>query len=550
MTTMADSHHDIRRCDLFLLPYTLCKLQDARSPCPSSVECANLLIFRLHRSLCIRRFRQYRINVLRSAAERFVQRLASVRIARAILSIMSLQKSWVLCKKMVVIYISISRSFSLATISSSSFQYRSSMRQSFQRKSSSLSSSSKSPSTTQQLQKDVATNEPEKQWRKTNPVNLFFQQSISSGLLVAATSIPLLTIHTLPANAVFSDNDWPQGISIVTQSELGKSIRSSVVGGAKLVDRLDLQWERFSDSLRDEAKCDARTNRRMFDNGKRRDGTPIGNPVLGALCTPEPLRELDQSVAKSVLEFANAAAMKTWKLDEGSLQKAEKQVQELVGPSFSRAASSLEDMDTRSIGDGSIENTQSQQIKRQMFNRDLYVNLRAFGELVRLNNNDKSDRESALLFERNWGDKLLGAFARNANRNDFISPFPKPDDTENEPYDEGALLDAMGQVSVALNTLQQGGVIGHWEISIPEDDDWNVVTIAIDDDICIGGQIIARERQQALGGSAVVAMVRAAMDNHAKISYKINTFFIDPTTTRQELYQPSQLLISLNDLGQ
>jgi hypothetical protein len=155
-----------------------------------------------------------------------------------------------------------------------------------------------------------------------------------------------------------------------------------------------------------------------------------------------------------------------------------------------------------------------------------------------------------LVFERNWGDKLLVAYAPNANRNDFISPFPKPDDTENEPYDEGALLDAMGQVSMALNKLQQGGVIGHWEISIPEDDDWNVVTIAVDDDVCIGGQIIARERQQPLGGSVVVALVRAAMDNRAKISYKINTFFIDPTTTRQELYQPSQLLISLSDLGQ
>jgi hypothetical protein len=528
MAATADSsHHDIRRPDLALT-------YDAG--CSFFYHCS-LTTFALFLA------RRTAKNRLESALCKVVQH--TLLQAAAILSIMNLPKSWVFFMRMLVILRSISNAFSLATIHTSSFQYRSTMRHSFELQSS--SSSSKSPSSsTQHFQKyDDASNESGKQWRTKNPLDLFLQQAVSSVLLVATTSIPLLTIHTLPAKAVSSE-DGPQGISIVTQSDFGKSIRGSVVGGAQLVDRLDLQWERFSDSLRDEAKCDARTNRRMFDNGKRRDGTPIGNPVLGALCTPEPLRNLDPATAKSVLDFADSAAMATWKINEASLQKKENQVQELVGPSFSRALTPLKDID----GGFSVD-AQSQQIKRQTFNRDLYVKLRALGELVNLNNNDKSDREPVLVFERNWGDKLLGAYARNANRNDFTSPFPKPDDTENEPYDEGALLDAMGQVSVALNKLQQDGIIGHWEISIPDDDDWNVVTIAIDDDICIGGQIIARERQQALGGSsAVAALVRAAMDNHAKISYKISTFFIDPATTRQELYQPSQLLISLSELGQ
>jgi hypothetical protein len=392
--------------------------------------------------------------------------------------------------------------------------------------------------------KGAFTDETGQQWSKTNPMDLFLQKTLSFFvLLVTATLFPLLVMmHTWPANAAVAtvDMDGPQGIAVVTQSELGKSIRSSVVDGAKLVDRLDLQWERWSDSLRDEAKCDPRTNRRMFDNGK---------PVLGALCTPEPLLALDSKTAQSVLDFADTAARETWKIDEATLRNKEKQVQELVGPSFSRAIKE----ENGKMGSFVDDDAQSQQLKRQLFNRDLYVKQRALGELVDLSsNNDKGKnyRESVLIFERNWGDKLLGAYAPNANRNDFISPFPKPDDTENEPYDEGALLDALGRVSVTLNKLQQGGVIGHWEISIPEDDDWNVVTIAVDDDICIGGQIIARERQQPLDGSEVVALVRAAMDNHAKISYKINTFFIDPTTTRQELYQPTQLLISLSELGQ
>jgi hypothetical protein len=191
--------------------------------------------------------------------------------------------------------------------------------------------------------------------------------------------------------------------------------------------------------------------------------------------------------------------------------------------------------------DSSLDSEQG--AKRQGFNRDLYIQMRAYGEFVH-------SKDVSRGFERAWGDKLLAKLAPDANRNDYASPFPKPDDADDQLYDEGALLDALGAVSVALSKLQQGGLVGHWEISIPEDDDWNVVTIAIDDDISIGGQILGRERKQPLSGSAVIGLLRSAMENQARISYKMDTFFIDPTTTRQELYNPTQLLISLSDLGQ
>jgi hypothetical protein len=134
-----------------------------------------------------------------------------------------------------------------------------------------------------------------------------------------------------------------------------------------------------------------------------------------------------------------------------------------------------------------------------------------------------------------WGDRMLAVLAPDASRDDFHSPFPKPDNEELQPYDEGALLDALGALSVALQKLQDGGLLGHWEISIPEDDDWGVVTVAVDDDITIGGQTLAREKNQPLYGSEVVALLRSAMDTYAKIPYKLDVFFIDPTTTRQEL---------------
>jgi hypothetical protein len=395
-----------------------------------------------------------------------------------------------------------------------------------------------------------------------NPLASFF---LAASLAVTTTSV--LTASSSFAYAYspldeinsIQNNNAVQGIGAVTQSQFGQQVRGAVVGGAQIVDSLDLKWERFSDSLRDEQKCDPRTNRRMFDNGTRKDGTKIGNPVLGALCTPEPLRDLDSEFANRITQLAEDAAITrstgatatatTTDSDavRSNLRQKEEQVKEKVGPAFARATRTNTAAATAG-GETVTSSLTPQELARQTFNRDLYIRMRSYGEAAIAPPNNKPENYRA--FETNWGRNMLTSLAPNANRNDYSSLFPKPDPTDEQPYDEGLLLDALGGVSVCLNKLQEAGLIGHWEISIPEDDYWNVVTIAVDDDISIGGQILARESKLPLSGSAVVGIVRSAMEDQAKISYKIDTFFIDPTTTRQELYNPTQLLVSLSDLGQ
>jgi hypothetical protein len=345
-----------------------------------------------------------------------------------------------------------------------------------------------------------------------------------------------------PQHAMAATSDDVEGVGIVTQSNLGQSVRRSIVGGAQFADRLDLKWERFSDSLREQNKCDPVTNRRLFDNGKRRDGTSIGNPVLGALCDPVPLKKLDNGVVNVVLTLAEQAAVDVLGKDSVLLRERVGQVKQLVGPSFSRAA---EQKATTLSQEESLEKT-----KRLNFNMDIYATMRAYGEVLNQKKaGGASVRETARKFDASWGQKMLSSLAPNANRNDFKSPFPAPDPTDEQPYDQGALLDSLGAISATLNKMQDGGLIGHWEISIPEDDYGNVVTIAVDDDVTIGAQVLSRTQNQPLGGSAVVALVRSAMDDRLGISYNIDTFFIDPSTTKQEEYNPTQLLVSLSDLG-
>lgn len=380
------------------------------------------------------------------------------------------------------------------------------------------------------------------------------KQNTKYGILSTVSSLLLsLAVLATPlhsataADTLFAPPVADQGIGAITESSVGKSVRRSIVGGAKVADNIDLKWERFSDSLRDKSKCDPVTNRRLFDNGTRRDGTKIGNPVLGALCDPVPLRSVSESTVSTVLGLAEQAAVDVLGQERAVLSQKVTSVRELVGPAFTRASGVVAEKVAAATDDGSADD----KTKRQAYNMDVYTTMRAYGEVLESTKGSANVKSTARQFDRVWGQKMLTTLAPKADRSDFRSPFPAPDPTDEQPYDENALLDALGAVSVTLDQLQQGGLIGHWEISIPEDDYGNVVTIAVDDDITIGAQMLIKEQQQQqpLSGSAVVALVRAAMDDRAKISYNMDTFFIDPTTTKQELYDPTQLLVSLSNLG-
>ena len=61
-----------------------------------------------------------------------------------------------------------------------------------------------------------------------------------------------------------SNAETDQGISAVTDSNLGQAFRKSIVQGAQVADKLDAQWERFSDNLRDKGRCDTATGRRLL----------------------------------------------------------------------------------------------------------------------------------------------------------------------------------------------------------------------------------------------------------------------------------------------
>ncbi len=349
-------------------------------------------------------------------------------------------------------------------------------------------------------------------------------------MLSCAILLPPQEVHAAPTIAATSTDE---GVALVTGSELGRAVRKSAIQGARVIDNIDEKWERFSDSLRDKNKCDEATGRRLFDNGFRRDGTRIGNPVLGALCNPVELEPLNQEMGNLVLEYAlNSAAALTSAASNTDastetmrLKQSVQKVETLVRPSFERSIGETNDNDQ----------------KRKLFNFAMYNYLKAI-------NSELTSPVDVKNFYLNWGELLTSYLAPNANKNDYSSPFPEmKDEFEDYDYDKETLLESLGILNVALKKLQKDGLIGHYEISIPYDDYGSVVTLAVDDDVTLGSQLLLREQGMKMSGSFVESLVRVVMDK-AKIKYNLDSFFIDPSTTKQNEYNPSQLLLSLSNL--
>lgn len=349
------------------------------------------------------------------------------------------------------------------------------------------------------------------------------------------TPPPVLLVQTANAST-------DEGLSQVTDSSLGKSIRKVTIQGARIMDNLDEKWERWSDGLRDEKKCDPYTNRRLYDNGYRKDGTRVGNPVLGAPCQPQPLSKLDVQVAEVLLDMMVDAGINSNGNDNPSRSNILEKIQEiqtLVRPSFER------DM---------AQSQTEEEKERKEYNFKTFCTLKAI--ITTCNFNNRSFLQSAKAFQSRYGNAILQKFAQGATKQDYYSPFPDNDEfpfSDNDAdYDKDNLIQSLGAIRVVLDKFQKVGLNGFYEISIPYDDYGSVVTIAIDDDIAIGADMLLSELGLTNGISGggygpYQSMVRAALEN-SNLAFGMDSFYLDPSTTKQSVYNPTQLLLSVNNL--
>lgn len=350
-----------------------------------------------------------------------------------------------------------------------------------------------------------------------------------------------------------------EGNPLVTQSNLGLLFREGAVRGAQFADTLDLKWEKFSDDLRDKKACDPTTGRRVFDNGYMPDGSRRGNPVLGGLCKPVELQPVDRAVAARVVALGRDATLQVLRSEsprslDARLSEMERRLE--VIQSAEEAGRRAREAGDEDGGKKLVQVTaptfvlppaadlDEEQLKQYEFNRNTYTSFRAWAQAVP----EGSERKlAARSLEIAWGNLLLAEFSDGAGREAF-TPFSMPNRSDDEPYDVDRVLGLLGTLSACLRKFQASGLIGKWELSVPPENDFEVVTLAVDDDISLGAQKLLRDQRAAISGSAVTAMCLAVM-YQAKVSYRWDSYFIDPqTTSRQETYEPSQLLVSFSEI--
>ncbi|KAI2501168.1 hypothetical protein MHU86_13314 [Fragilaria crotonensis] len=242
----------------------------------------------------------------------------------------------------------------------------------------------------------------------------------------------------------------------ITTSDLGVSVRRSVVKGAQTMDTLDKRWEGFSD---------------RFSLGSERSKQG-GRPKPKVI---PPLLPLDKDVANKILETCDAVFSDVTGISISAVKREIDKVSALVKPSFQRSGADLETFDT-------IVETGDQ------FNFASYVHFKAYSNLIVEKKIDF--RNFRREFERQCGTKLLALLNLESN----IAS------SSNRTEDLAVRLQAIDSLTMILHDK---GLVSATELSAIDPDlqsDWEEglsdleLSLALDGDATQNAQILLQEQ--------------------------------------------------------
>lgn len=250
----------------------------------------------------------------------------------------------------------------------------------------------------------------------------------------------------------------------VTQSDLGISVRRSIVRGARMMDKIDGTWEKFSDDFGlgvERSKREARPEEREIP----------------------PLKPLDTEASGLILNAAKAAFLSIVPISEDELERKIHKVDSLVRKSFERAGLEIKEKD----------------VDAETFNYLAYTTFKAFNEiLVERNVNFKKFRGP---FEMELGGRLCQILLPNGSSTKKNNA--PASTTINSDALKNTLSAALVDVDRLLSILVSKGLVAATEranIDNEKTNDWSddlsdlQFSIALDKDITQNGQILLGEQ--------------------------------------------------------
>jgi hypothetical protein len=306
----------------------------------------------------------------------------------------------------------------------------------------------------------------------------------------------------------------------VTESELGISVRRSVVQGAQTFDRLDSQWEAFSD---------------RFGLGVNRNKQPA-RPAPKFI--PE-LRPLDTQTAMQILQIVDATFCEVSQTNPKDLERKIERVQEMVQPAFERSGLVMA-ADPKS-------NIQT----APQFNFMSYVHYKAFLEiLVERNIDFKGFLQK---FETQAGRQLVRLFLPT----DVTPPSGILEATADASQKREVLAFALQSIQALGQAWVGKGLLAQIDIGIDNDniDDWSLdgsdldFSIAVDNDSVLSSQILLQEQGWRFYPNyaryAFLSILRMLFEKTMNISAE--DYYLDTDyNSNPDLFQVKEVLINIH----
>lgn len=265
----------------------------------------------------------------------------------------------------------------------------------------------------------------------------------------------------------------------VTRSDVGISVRRSVVKGAQVIDNLDGKWERMSDRLN------------LGAERSKRDARPPPRDV------PDPL-PLNSETALAMLAAADASFLSIVPVGREALRKQIDKVDSLVRNTFERAGL---DLARNSLEHAGMDLDEGKKVDADIFNYLAYVHFKAYGDiLIEREDNFKKFRSK---FEEDLGREVCQLLVPKL----VLWPVPAYSGAANKNELKERLAMALTEVDAITESLKSMGFVALAERSEADKekvDDWSedmsdlLFTVALDKDATQNAQILLQEQGRYL----------------------------------------------------
>jgi hypothetical protein len=374
-----------------------------------------------------------------------------------------------------------------------------------------------------------------RQWNQRRVVCQRMTQSLVFGVLSSSNLI-------LPERASASE----LGTKItqaITTSDLGITVRRSVVRGAQVFDRVDEKWEQFSD---------------QFQLGTER-AKQASRPIPRSISPSQPL---DSILASQCLQICDQVFLQLTAVSATKLQQQIQTVSDTVSPSFERVGLSKQEM---IVTNNPYPTTSAQ------FNFLLYVHYKAYIDLWSTQNKSSTSNFQIFRerFEAEVGQQLVSLLAKKMNDKTKGSLRLSLTDTSTDSTGIQqplllALETAVNEIDHICQILVDSGFVSAIDDSASSaamkfsDDqviDWSqglsslTWSIALDGDVSLSTQILLQEQGYRLYPSfarfAVQSILRSTVGKmRQKIS--IQDYYLDTDyNSDPEKFEVKEVLLNI-----